>query len=222
MWPIGRLVRLRHCRTVNAFTSPTVWWFRNSATDRRDEMAGSRLQLGVEADDALRKTLGMPVSPWWQPQLPALRTLPTRHRASFAGDAPPCALTKVAVKSARHRPGKNVRAPANRDSIQANAIPLENTLKHSVTEMFFLILACCQDRGGSGPGPAGRPEIGGPQARHLALVPASGSADLSRPKEPRLCPRHEVAPIPKVFARARRPASRDLTGRSRDCLRTQS
>src|SRR6266849_5604414 len=80
MWPIGRLFRLRHGRTVNAFTSPTVWWFRNSATDRRDEAAGFRLQLGVEADDALRKALGMPVSPWWQPQLPALRTLPTRHR----------------------------------------------------------------------------------------------------------------------------------------------
>src|SRR5713101_2419973 len=90
-------------------------------------------------------------------------------RASFAGDAP-CALTKVAVKSARRRPGKNVRAPAHRDSIQANAIPCENTLKHSVTEMFFLILACCQDRGGSGPGPAGRPKIGGPWARRLATA----------------------------------------------------
>src|SRR6266849_6471901 len=80
IWPIGRLVRLRHGRTVNAFTSPTVWWFRNSATDRRGEAAGFRFQLRVEADDALRKALGMPVSPRWQQQLPALRTLPMRHR----------------------------------------------------------------------------------------------------------------------------------------------
>ena len=63
-WPIGRLVRLRHCRTGNALARPTVWWLRNAATDRRGEAAGFRLQIGVEADDALRKTLGMPVSPW--------------------------------------------------------------------------------------------------------------------------------------------------------------
>src|SRR5258708_36672698 len=80
MWPIGRLFRLRHGRTVNAFTSPTVWWFRNSATDRRDEAEGFRLQLGVGADDALGKALGMQVNRWRQPQLPGLRTLPPRHR----------------------------------------------------------------------------------------------------------------------------------------------
>src|SRR6185503_4725161 len=67
-----------------------------------------------------------------------------------AGEASPCALTKVAVKSALHRSGKNVRAAANHDSIQANAIPSENTSKHSVTEMFFLILAWCHDREESG------------------------------------------------------------------------
>src|SRR5438309_6108425 len=56
----------------------------------------------------------------------------------------------------------------------------------------------------------------------MDLVPTEGPADLSSPKEHRLCPRGTIAPPPTVIARARRHALRDPTDRRRGCLQKQS
>src|SRR6266545_7343144 len=56
----------------------------------------------------------------------------------------------------------------------------------------------------------------------MDLVPTEGPADRSSPKEHSLCPRCAIAPTPTLIARARRPASRDPTGRRRSCLQKQS
>src|SRR5216683_2306224 len=56
----------------------------------------------------------------------------------------------------------------------------------------------------------------------MDLVPTEGLANRSSPKEHWLCPRCAAAPTPTVIARARRPASRDPTGRRTNCLQKQS
>src|SRR5260370_20176263 len=56
----------------------------------------------------------------------------------------------------------------------------------------------------------------------MDLVPTEGSANRSSPKEHWLCPRCAIAPTPTLIARARRPASRDPTGRRTNCLQKQS
>src|SRR5712691_1663799 len=56
----------------------------------------------------------------------------------------------------------------------------------------------------------------------MDLVPTEGSANRSSPKEHWLCPRCAAAPTPTLIARARRPASRDPTGRRTNCLQKQS
>src|ERR1035437_7771801 len=56
----------------------------------------------------------------------------------------------------------------------------------------------------------------------LNFVPSAGQADPSNPMESGLCPRREVALPPTVRARARRPASRDPIGRSKNWIQKQS
>jgi hypothetical protein len=73
---------------VAALATAAIDWARQRRTDPEAaevrahlaRVVGVAVQIGVEADDALRKTLGMPVSPWRQQQLPPLPNLPTRHR----------------------------------------------------------------------------------------------------------------------------------------------
>lgn len=54
------------------------------------------------------------------------------------------------------------------------------------------------------------------------LAPIAGQADLSNFQRPRLYPRHEAAPPPKAFARARRRVSHDPFGRSNNWIQKQS
>ena len=65
-----------------------------------------------------------------------------------------------------------------------------------------------------------RPEREGPLAAHLTkeFLPSVGQGDLSSSKEPPSYPQCESAPKPTVCAPARRRASPDLFGRSRDSL----
>ena len=60
-------------------------------------------------------------------------------RATSVVEVSPCTRAKVAAASAVRRSRKTVRAAANRDWIPANAITFENTPKHLIVLMFFII-----------------------------------------------------------------------------------
>src|SRR5437879_4701412 len=105
-----------------------------------------------------------------------------------------------------------------------NAITFKNAPKHSSIEMFFIVGLSAMSTNEADQ----VPQRGRGQENHRllirgwTLVPTEGPADLSSPKEHRLCPRGTIAPPPTVIARARRHALRDPTDRRRGCLQKQS
>ena len=95
------------------------------------------------------------------------------------------ALAEAAPAPILRCDGNDVRTAANCEPMQTNAITSENTPKHSIIEMVFII-ELINDYERSGPGSAERSGTGGRQA-HPAMdfVPAVARADLSNPNERR-------------------------------------
>jgi len=138
-WWVGRLARPHHCRIVNALANPTPRRFLDPATDWRGKAAGFPLHTGVEADAALLMNVRMPVRPWRQQrQLGPLRKLPARHRAcDLRWRGPSLYSCQGRDRCAPLREVRSCRCEPRLDT--GEPYHLQNTPKHSITRMFFLI-----------------------------------------------------------------------------------